>query len=196
MKQIRFKQTASQRIYDDYMKRIRKTIATLPKHDREDVLMEFNSHIFEGIQNDTEKSEIDSLLDVLQKLGTPEEVLKPLIADKKFEQATKTFNPIHVFRALALNISNGISFVVLSLLYLVLFCSAFLIVAKIFTPSTVGLFYNGNDFFAIGLIDPETINETAVREVLGYWFILFTIICSMIFYSILTLLLRFKRKSK
>lgn len=196
MKQIRFKQTASQRIYDDYMKRIRKTITTLPKHDREDVLMEFNSHIFEGIQNNTEESEIDGLLDIIQKLGAPEEVLKLLIADKKLEQATKTFNPIHVFRALTLNISNGISFVVFSLLYLVLICSAFLIIAKLITPSTVGLFYDGNDFIAIGLIDPGTINETAVREVLGNWFIPFTLICSIIFYGILTFLLRFKRKSK
>ena len=99
MKQISFKQSASKRIYDDYMKRIRKTTSRLSKLDQEDILMEFNSHIFEGIQNSTAEFEIDSLLDITQKLGTPEEVLKPLIADKKLEQATKTFNPVHVFNA-------------------------------------------------------------------------------------------------
>jgi len=196
MKQIRLKQTASQRIYDDYMKRIRKTISTLPKHDREDILMEFNSHIFEGIQNNTAGSEVDGLLNILQKLGTPEEVLKPLVADKKLVQATRTFNPIHVFKALLLNISNGFSFVFFSLLYLSLISGVFLIIAKLFTPSTVGLFFDGKEFLAFGLIDSEAVKGAMVREVFGLWFIPVTLLSTLILYGILTLLLRIKRNIK
>jgi uncharacterized membrane protein len=93
----------------------------LPPKDQQEVLLELNSHIYEGLKHKTQQSEIDRLLDILEKLGEPEEVLKPLVADKKIEQATSTFNPIHLAKALFLNISNGVSYVFLILLYLSLF---------------------------------------------------------------------------
>lgn len=126
MKPIVFKQTASQKIYNDYINRIKRTISPLSKEDWEDILMEFNSHIFEGLKRSVEDSEVDNLLDVLEKLGAPEEVLKPLVAERKLNQATRTFNPLHVFKALVLNISNGIVYVFFALLYLILFGFIFL----------------------------------------------------------------------
>lgn len=189
MKLINFKQTASQRIYDDYMRRIRKTVATLSNADRQDVLMEFNSHIFEGIQNSNEESEVDSLLDILQKLGIPEEVLIPLIADKKLEQATKTFNPIHIFKALVLNISNGISYIIFSVLYLALGIGVFLIFAKLFNPSGVGLFIGHNNWVFGVSAYPED-------EVLGNWFIPSMLLAITLLYILITLLLKLKSKLK
>ena len=108
---IKFKQKASQRIYTDYMKRIKRATASLSKINQDDIYMEFNSHIFEAIQHKNETNQLDALLDIIEKLGSPEEVLKPLVADKKLEQATKTFNPIHVFKALVLNFTNGVSYI-------------------------------------------------------------------------------------
>ena len=46
MKQLEFKQEAAQRIYDDYIKRINRTVATLSKADQQDIQLEFNSHIY------------------------------------------------------------------------------------------------------------------------------------------------------
>jgi len=106
MKVLNFEQSASQKIYNDYINRIKRTTATLTKEDREDVLLEFNSHIYEGMKRDPGGNEVDRLLNLTENLGSPEEVLKPLIAEKKLQQATKTFNPIHVIKALVLNISN------------------------------------------------------------------------------------------
>ena len=97
MKQINFKEKTSQKIYADYIKRINRTTSVLAKDDQQDVLMEFNSHIYEGMARKSNGSEVDHLLDVLEKLGAPEEVLKPLIAQKKLEQATRSFNPVDVF---------------------------------------------------------------------------------------------------
>jgi len=48
MKAIEFKLSASSKIYADYMKRMKKMISSLPKEDQEDILMEFNSHIYES----------------------------------------------------------------------------------------------------------------------------------------------------
>ncbi|BFM44543.1 hypothetical protein CFS9_31840 [Flavobacterium sp. CFS9] len=191
---IKFEQKASQRIYNNYMKRIQKTTASLSKMDQNDIYMEFNSHIFEAIQHKNETNELDSLLDSIEKLGSPEEVLKPLIADKKLEQATKTFNPVHVFKALALNFTNGISYIIFSVLYLFLFGFVFLIFAKILNPSQVGLYMQKESFsvFVLGIMTPEDQIKNQAYEALGQLFIPVMLSLTLFSYFIITLLLKLK----
>jgi hypothetical protein len=189
MKQLEFKQEAAQRIYDDYIKRINRTVATLSKADQQDIQLEFNSHIYESMQGSNKESEIDSLLDVLQKLGAPEEVLTQLVADKKLEQATKTFNPVHIFKALALNISNGISYTIFVILYLILGIGVFSVGAKIFFPDKVG-FYVYEKGWSIG------IGENSGTEVLGNWFIPVMLGVLLALYILTTLMLRLIRSLK
>jgi uncharacterized membrane protein len=191
IEKIKFSQIASQRIYSEYMKRVKKATNSLSKEDQNDIYMEFNSHIYESLQNKNNANEIDLLLDVTERLGTPEEVLKPLVADKKLEQATKTFNPLHVFEALVLNFTNGISYVFFFLLYLLLFAFVILIFAKIINPSEVGMFMQNKSIIAMGYI--KTDDNKNVREVLGNWFIPFTLLCILVFYFLITALLKFKK---
>lgn len=189
--QIKFTQEASKRVYEDYMKRIRKETASLSTQNQEDIYMEFNSHIFESIQHKNGGNEIDVLLNILEKLGAPEEVLKPLVADKKLEQATKTFNPVHVFKALVLNFANGISYIFFFFLYLLLFGFVFLIIAKIINPSEVGLYYRDAEFLVAGI--PSDANVPGVTEVLGNWFIPVMLLAIVVFYFLITLLLKLKK---
>jgi hypothetical protein len=189
MKPIEFEHKAAQRIYDDYVKRINRTVATLSKADQYDILLEFNSHIYESMQGSNKESEIDSLLDVLQKLGAPEEVLIQLVADKKMEQATKTFNPAHIFKALVLNISNGISYTIFVILYLILGVGVFSIGAKIFYPDKVGFFVYEKGW-SIG------IGENSGTEVLGNWFIPVMLVAIILLYILITLMLRLIRGLK
>lgn len=192
---IKFEQKASQRIYSDYMKRIKKATASLSKISQDDIYMEFNSHIFEAIQHKSQANEIDSLLDIIEKLGAPEEVLKPLVADKKLEQATRTFNPVHVFKALILNFTNGISYVFFFVLYLFLFGFVFLIFAKIVKPSLVGLHMKDDSFsvFVLGIMSQEDKIKNHTHEVLGYWFIPAMLLAIVVFYLFITLLLKIKK---
>lgn len=192
---IKFEEKASQRIYTDYMKRVKKATASLSKINQDDIYMEFNSHIFEAIQHKKETNEIDALLDIIEKLGFPEEVLKPLVADKKLEQATKTFNPVHVFKALVLNFTNGISYIFFFILYLFLFGFVFLIFAKIINPSLVGLYMKKDSFsvFVLGIINPEDQTKNQISEVLGNWFIPVMLLSIVVFYFLITLLLKFKK---
>jgi hypothetical protein len=193
IKEIQFKESSSKRVYDNYMNRIQKTVRSLPKIDQKEVLLEFNSHIYEGLARKNQESEIDRLLDVIDKLGDPEEVLQPLIADKKLEQATRTFNPVHLFKALILNITNGISYIIFFILYLSLFGFVFLIYAKITNPEEVGLFFENEQFLVLGKINPEYLANTTYKEVLGNWFIPVMICSILLFYLLITLLLKFKR---
>lgn len=188
---IKFNQEASKRVYNDYLKRVKKATTSLSKESQDDIYMEINSHIFEAIQQNGKTNEIDALLDILEKLGAPEEVLKPLVADKKLEQATKTFNPIHIFKALVLNLTNGVSYMIFFFLYLLLLGFVFLIFAKIIHPAEVGLFYKNASFTVLGM-SSET-NQAGVREVLGNWFIPAMLFLVVLFYMLITLMLKFKK---
>lgn len=193
IKEIQFKEDASRRIYLSYMKRIERMIKPLSKTDQTEVLLEFNSHIFEGLAHKHQKNEIVKLVDILDKLGNPEEVLKPLIADKKLEEATRTFNPIHMFKALILNITNGVSYLFFAILYLSLLGFIFVIYAKIKNPDQVGLFMENNSFLALGRVNKSYLQNPNISEVLGNWFIPVMLLSIILSYLLITLLLKFKR---
>jgi hypothetical protein len=192
MKQIEFELLESRQIYNRYIKQIEKSIATLSKTDRQDILMEFNSHIFEGINKNKEISEKDNLVNILNELGTPKTILKPLVADKKLLQATKTFNPIHISKALVLNISNGVSYILFGILYLLLLHGVYLIYSKLKTPTATGIFFKDDRFFAIGTFEDFSRDES-IREVIGHWFIPVITIIIIILYILITLSLKLKR---
>jgi len=194
MKNIEFKESASRRVYHDYISRIKKTTNSLSTSDQKDVLLEFNSHIYEALLRNQNRNEIDQLLDVLDRLGIPEEVLKPLVADKKLEQATTTFNPLHVARALILNITNGITYIIFFVLYLMLFGFVYLIYAKIVHPDEVGLFFKNDSFMVLGRTGQENLSGSEITELLGNWFIPVMLVSILVFYLVITLLLRLKRK--
>ncbi len=189
---IKFKREASARVYTDYMKRVSRMTRPLSKHHQDDIYMEINSHIYEGMMQRKDAVEIDALLDVLDRLGSPEEVLKPLVAEKKMEQATTTYNPVHIIKALILNFSNGFVYVLFSILYLFLSAFLFLIGAKLICPEKVGLFYKDSSHWTLGII-AETGREN-YTELLGNWFIPAMILSAVISYFIITFMMKIKRR--
>ena len=50
MKNIEFKNPLSQRIYNDYLKRVKRNLALLSKNDQHEMMMEINSHIYESME--------------------------------------------------------------------------------------------------------------------------------------------------
>lgn len=188
-KKIELKDANAQRVYDNYINSIRNTVKAIEEKDRQEVLMEFNSHIYEYLQSHATESELDSLLNVIDRLGIPEKVLKPLIADKLLDKATRTFNPLHVFKALLLNISNGVSYTIFFLLYLSLGTFVFLIFAKLINSNNVGMYFKEGKFQVLGLV-----KETSdYYEVLGYWFIPIMVVVTAILFLLITLLLKLKK---
>lgn len=188
-KKIVFKNPEAQKVYDNYIKQILTATKLLNKEDQNDILMELNSHIYESkTKNSDENQELNNLLNTLDKIGNPSEVLKPLIAEKKLNQATQTFNPIHIFQALVLNFSFGIIYIVFAMLYSFLFLFLILFIAKIFKPNNVGLFHRNGEWSG-GYITEPNIHQ---YDVLGNWFFPLIISIAIIFYILITLLLRLK----
>jgi hypothetical protein len=145
-------------------------------------------------KNEDENDELKNLINTLDKIGIPNDVLKPLVAEKKLNQATKTFNPIHIFEALILNFSYGIIYFIFFILYLFLFSFVVLIFAKLFYPNNVGFFYKKGEIFQYGgFIENEKLQN---YEILGNWFIPVTILLAILFYFLITLLLKLKKSMR
>jgi len=89
-----------------------------------------------------------------------------------------------------LNFKNGIIYSVFALLYLLLFVFVFFIASKIIFPTKTGLFYLDDKFQAFGFIQ----NIDGMNDVLRFWFIPFVTLSAIIFYLLITLLLRFTKK--
>ncbi len=147
MKRITFTNTSAQKIYDDYLKRVERTISILAPADQLEIMMEINSHIYEATRGAQAQNEIELLIDALEKLGAPEEVLQPLVANKKVLQATRSFKPRHIIQALYLNVNNGIGFIVFSIIYLLIVVLGLLIPLKLIFPDRTGLFIRNDHFF-------------------------------------------------
>lgn len=194
-KEIEFIDGNARRIYKDYISRVLHTIKGLNSENQLEILLEINSHIYESISSKSSlnKQEVEKLLDVLERLGQPEQFLKPLVARKKLDEATSSFHPLKIAQALILNLGNGISYVVFTFLYLLLFCFLFLIVAKISNPENVGFFYGPGKIFLLGGFKNEDSNFYAPYEQLGDWFIPAMILLTVALYFLLTILLKFKK---
>lgn len=189
MKHIEFKESLTQRIYNDYLKRVEKCIEILSKNDKLDMLMEINSHIFEGMQTISQGNESENLLNILEKLGAPEDYLKATVADKKLNEAVRSFKPKAVFQALFLSIKYGMVYSLFAFLYLPLIAFIVLIFAKLAYPAKTGLFYVNGQFQSFGFMN----NTNGMSEILGYWFIPMVIVGAILFYFLITLLLRFTK---
>lgn len=193
-KEIPFTDLHAKRIYTNYLDRVRNSIWDLSKDNQNDTLLEINSHIYESMSHSS-KNEIETILDVTERLGNPEVFLKDLVAKKKLEEAATTFNPVKILKALLLNLSNGLSYIIFFLLYLSLFSFIFLIFAKMINPDKVGFFYKQSEFFVLGLSSGAT-SDDQNYERLGNWFIPVMAICTVVLFVMITLLLRLKKTLK
>jgi uncharacterized membrane protein len=193
MQAILFKNPSATRIYNDYIWRSKRALKILSEKDRQDCLLEINSYIYEHMEASGNTGELEALLDIIDRLGPPEETLKEIVASKKLAQATKTFNPKYLIQALFLNIGNGFAYIILSVLLLFGLCFPLLIILKSLFPKHVGLFMgNDGNIFGMGFIS-DTSNSV---ELLRGSFIPLMLLLTLISYCFIVLLMRLIKKTK
>lgn len=190
MKKINFQNKSAQKIYNNYLNRAQRTISVLSSEDSTEILMEINSHIFEGMEKNKNEPEVDRLIAITHGLGDPEEFLKPMIAQKKLGEATRTFNPKHIFQAIILNFKNGVLYSIFALLYICLAGFVFLIISEILYPGETGLFIHDGKFQALGRLK----TTEATTEILGNYFIPAMALSAIVLYLLITILMRVSRR--
>lgn len=64
------------KIVNDYLEKISVHMKNMPQKDKDDFIMEIESHIYESYMNDKNENEIDRILSALNKFGDPSEVFQ------------------------------------------------------------------------------------------------------------------------
>lgn len=190
MKAIEFKQPASQRVYNSYIERCKRVVKLLSKQDQEECLMEINSYIYEYI-NDHSDDEMTALLNILDRIGAPEITLREVVASKKIDQAIRTFNIKYLLQALFLNLRNGVAYILLALMTVLLLTFPVLIVMKLVNPAQTGIWVGPGTFF-FGITD----NPARFHEISGAFFIPIVIILGVLLYFLIIYILKAISKKK
>lgn len=165
------KEEESLYIYSSYLRLLKQSLKELKKEDKEEVIQEVESHIYESVKElEGTTTESERLAIAFEKLGDVSEMISPIVADKTMEYASRSMHPVRLLMAFANNSGNRFrQFALLSMFSLFQLLSLLVIglcIAKFFDP-TVGLHIGDGGVFVLGTVD----EDSAAKEILGYWII-------------------------
>jgi hypothetical protein len=171
--------------YVAYMNKVDGLIGVLPKAGQQEIRREIGSHLYEMLHGYPELS----VEQALARFGEPDAFLPEWVVLKKMELAAGSFDPIRIFRALLLGIRrhnvHAFKYILFGVLYLLTFCFGLLSIVKLIYPAQTGLLVHPGGF-AFGF----TSDLNGMHEVMGWWFLPFSIFMTILLYVIITLLLR------
>jgi hypothetical protein len=188
MKRSDFDSIEAYKIYANYIEQVNNIISTLQEDDILDIMNEIDSHIYESfICNKAIVSEKERITTVIHNLGEPQSYLKPVIAERRLKQAINKYDIVGILRGVWATLLTGGQYITALIMYLLILSCGFLVIAKIFYPRKTGLFIEDGSFVGIGYL--SQINAEAI-ELLGYWLIPALFVSCVIFYFLMTFILK------
>ena len=177
--------------YLAYMKKVSAMTQGLPRAGQREIQNEISSHIYESLRN----SPGLSVQGALEKFGEPDAFLPEWVVLKKLEMAVSSFDPIRILRALFFGITrhtvHAFKYLLFGILYLLTFIFAALSIIKVIIPERTGLLISQH-----GFILGHTDDVSGYHEVLGWWFIPISLFAAILFYVMITLLLKRSLQNK
>lgn len=85
-----------EKIVDDYLKRLKSHLKGFPEKDKEELVKEVYSHIYESFVSDPTENEIERILNVLSKLGEPSEVVSSRMSTAMVSMGKKRRLPLYI----------------------------------------------------------------------------------------------------
>lgn len=190
-----FSDKLARKIWGQYFRRVRWHSRSLNPRIQEELHLEIQDHLYESFKLEKGDSEAERLLNAIDKIGNPEEFIKPMIAEKLLTEASRTLNPKTIISGLYYNVRTGTKKLFFSLLfglgYFISFVCGLMVILKILFPETSGLLIHRNGGWALGIIDEV---KDIKEDILGFWIIPIGIILAVFIYWGLSRLL--KRLSK
>lgn len=167
-----FSTPVTKKIWGQYIQRLQYLLRRINKEEKEEMLLEIKGHLLESYQQDPADSEEERLLNAIERMGEPEKFLKPLMADKYMNRASRTLSPKDVIKGLYFSLFTGIKKALVSFFlglgYIIVCILAVIAVLKPFFPNHVGLILFNNGSMTAGI----SLNSSGVRiDYLGYWVI-------------------------
>lgn len=90
-----FSETAK-KIVDNYLDRLRSHLKGLPDKDREELVKEVYSHIYESYSHDSTDDEVERIFNVLNRLGEPHEVVASRVSSSMMGKGKKQKLPFYI----------------------------------------------------------------------------------------------------
>jgi uncharacterized membrane protein len=139
------------RIVDDYLARLKSQLQSLPNGEKQDFLLEIQSHIYEAFQQERGEDEVARILSVLRKLGEPGEVVAERLPATMISSGTQRHRPFQLLGGILLAIF-GIPLGFAGAAVLMGMIAAVAGVVAGFYAVTGGVFLTGSVFMGLGLI--------------------------------------------
>lgn len=143
-------------IVDNYLARLDKGLRGFPSKDREELVKEIHSHIYESFRSDPTENEVERILKVLDKLGEPADVISTRMPSSMVTMGRKKKLPFYILSGFliaffgvplglgGLGVAVGLTLAILSLIlsfYIVAFSliisgwlGALVAIIRIFSP--------------------------------------------------------------
>jgi uncharacterized membrane protein len=132
----------AKKIWNHFEKELDHKIKNLPNDERYDVKLEILSHLYDSSINDEAEKEENRIINAIERLGTPEEYLTPLVSDILLNLRTKSGNPLAIAKSLSKNIQKSLvqtlTTIVFGVLYLFIIMIFIMSITHLFNPE-VGL---------------------------------------------------------
>ncbi len=85
-----------EKIVDNYLGKLRNNLAGFPEKDREELVREIHSHIYESYRLDPTENEVERILKVLDKLGEPADVVSARVSPAMVTMGKKKKLPFYI----------------------------------------------------------------------------------------------------
>ena len=188
--------TVAIKIWHQYFRRVKRCAKPLKSNQQEELILEIQDHLLESFKQEAGNKEAEKLLNAIDKLGDPEEYLRPMIADRLLSSASSTLNPKAVFKSLYYDLFGNIKSFLLSLAFSLGYLAAFVFavssILKIFLPDNIGFFIGQNGSLFAGIIGGEPLKT----DILGFWGVPLGLLVSLIIYLVLTRNLKVIKRGK
>jgi len=191
-----FEDSNSIKIWKNYFKRVDKIIAVLDKNSQNETKMELHDHLYNSYLEQEGKEEVGKLLTAIERLGEPDDFLKPIVSEKLLREGSKTLSPKTLFKGLLYNVSGSIKNLFTTLFfsfgYLVTFIFGLMSFLKFVIPEKVGLFIWPDGSWNFGIVK----STKGAEELFGFWIVPIGLLVAFFLYYLLTQILKLTFKKK
>ncbi len=84
------------KIVENYLNRFKQRLKSFPEKDRNELVKEIHSHIYESFTNDPTENEVERIFNVLDKLGEPDDVISSRMPDAMVSMGKKKKRPLYI----------------------------------------------------------------------------------------------------
>ena len=183
-----FTQAKARALWTGYVSEIDRMVALIGPEAAE-LADDLRMHLADSFASEDAGSEAERLQRAIQRLGRPEDFLRPLLADGLIERGTARYSAPLISRGLYHAIRSGSGRAgragLFALGYLLLVIFAAMTVLKPFFGDYVGLIRGANGSLTFGMVSTD-----GGEDLLGLWSVPLTLALCALLYVLLTRLLR------